>query len=357
MTAVVTRSLRSCLGRFATGVVVVTFDGPDGRRGITVNAFTAVSMEPPLVLVSVARRARSHDALKNRAFCVNVLGAEQEPIARQFAGTGNGTAVWVDGAPVPRLPASWRTSNAARGGTTTVAITPCSWARSSISTIATARRWVSTRAASPQLTTHSWASRTCFEAQWARGRYGPVPAARAVAARRGGRGCELMPLPDGLQPTKVIAVHLNYRSRAEQRGRVPSEPSYFLKPPSSLSDGGPVERPSGAELLAYEGEIALIVGTRVREATLADAQAAIGWYAQANDFGVHDFRWADRGSNVLSKGHDGYTPIGPGVAADRESGKPRWPSYVSQRGCGPRGRPPTNLLFGSASSLPTCRAS
>ena len=43
MTAVVSRSLRSCLGRFATGVVVVTFDGPAGRRGITVNAFTAVS--------------------------------------------------------------------------------------------------------------------------------------------------------------------------------------------------------------------------------------------------------------------------------------------------------------------------
>ena len=64
MTAVVSRSLRSCLGRFATGVVVVTFDGPDGRRGITVTSFTAVSMDPPLVLVSVARRAGSHDVLK-----------------------------------------------------------------------------------------------------------------------------------------------------------------------------------------------------------------------------------------------------------------------------------------------------
>jgi 5-oxopent-3-ene-1,2,5-tricarboxylate decarboxylase/2-hydroxyhepta-2,4-diene-1,7-dioate isomerase len=124
-----------------------------------------------------------------------------------------------------------------------------------------------------------------------------------------------MPLPDGLRPTKVIAVHLNYRSRAEQRGRLPSEPSYFFKPPSSISDGGPVQRPSGAELLAYEGEVAVIVGARVREATLDEAQAAIGWYAPANDFGAHDFRWADRGSNVLSKGHDGYTPIGPAVAA------------------------------------------
>ena len=41
--------------------------------------------------------------LKGRPFCVNVLGAEQEALARQFAGTGEGTAVWVDGAPIPRL--------------------------------------------------------------------------------------------------------------------------------------------------------------------------------------------------------------------------------------------------------------
>jgi flavin reductase len=100
---VVSRSLRSCLGRFATGVVVVTFDGPDGPRGVTVNSFTSVSMEPPLVLVAVARGARSHDTLKGRPFCVNVLGAEQEPIARQFAGTGCGTAVWVEDVSVPRL--------------------------------------------------------------------------------------------------------------------------------------------------------------------------------------------------------------------------------------------------------------
>jgi 5-oxopent-3-ene-1,2,5-tricarboxylate decarboxylase / 2-hydroxyhepta-2,4-diene-1,7-dioate isomerase len=126
-----------------------------------------------------------------------------------------------------------------------------------------------------------------------------------------------MPLPEGLQPTKVVAVHLNYRSRAEQRGRVPSEPSYFLKPPSSVSDGGPVVRPKGTELLAYEGEIAVILGGAVRDATIPEAQAAIGWYAPANDFGVHDLRWADRGSNVLSKGHDGFTPIGPAVAADQ----------------------------------------
>jgi flavin reductase (DIM6/NTAB) family NADH-FMN oxidoreductase RutF len=96
-------ALRSCLGRFATGVAVVTFDGGDGPRGITINSFTSVSMEPPLVLVSVARRARSHDALDGRPFCVNVLGAEQEGTALQFAGAGEGEAMWVDDVSVPRL--------------------------------------------------------------------------------------------------------------------------------------------------------------------------------------------------------------------------------------------------------------
>jgi 5-oxopent-3-ene-1,2,5-tricarboxylate decarboxylase/2-hydroxyhepta-2,4-diene-1,7-dioate isomerase len=124
-----------------------------------------------------------------------------------------------------------------------------------------------------------------------------------------------MSLPDGLTPSKVIAVHLNFRSRAEQRGRIPAEPSYFFKPPSSLSAGGDVVRPRGAELLAFEGEIAVILGRTVRDASLDEAREAIGWYAPANDFGVHDFRWADRGSNVLAKGHDGYTPIGPAAAA------------------------------------------
>jgi flavin reductase (DIM6/NTAB) family NADH-FMN oxidoreductase RutF len=97
-----TQTLRSCLGRFATGVAVVTFDG-EGPRGITVNSFCSVSMDPPLVLVSVARSARSHELLRGTAFCVNVLAAEQEAVARQFAGGPGDAAVWVDGAPVPRL--------------------------------------------------------------------------------------------------------------------------------------------------------------------------------------------------------------------------------------------------------------
>jgi flavin reductase len=95
--------LRACLGRFATGVAVVTLDGPDGRHGLTVNSFTSVSLTPPLVLVSVARGARAHDLMLGRPFCVNVLGAEQEAIARMFAG-GAATGVgWLDGTHAPHL--------------------------------------------------------------------------------------------------------------------------------------------------------------------------------------------------------------------------------------------------------------
>lgn len=115
--------------------------------------------------------------------------------------------------------------------------------------------------------------------------------------------------------TKVIAVHLNYASRANERGRVPTEPSYFLKPPSSISSGGKLVQPQGTELLAYEGEVAIIIGSGGRDLSTEEASACIGWYAPANDFGVHDFRWADRGSNFMAKGQDGFTPIGPSMIA------------------------------------------
>jgi flavin reductase (DIM6/NTAB) family NADH-FMN oxidoreductase RutF len=96
--------LRCALGRFGTGVCVVTVRGEDGPHGLTVNAFAAVSLEPPLVLVSIARRARGHELLRGAPFAVNVLGAEQEAIAKHFAGEPGPEPVhWVEGAAVPRL--------------------------------------------------------------------------------------------------------------------------------------------------------------------------------------------------------------------------------------------------------------
>ena len=116
------------------------------------------------------------------------------------------------------------------------------------------------------------------------------------------------------RPGKIIAVHLNFRSRAEQRGRTPAHPSYFLKPASSLAaSGDELERPAGTELLAFEGEIALIIGTRARRVTPEEGWAAVSGVTAANDFGLYDLRAADRGSNLRSKGGDGFTPLGPEV--------------------------------------------
>lgn len=116
------------------------------------------------------------------------------------------------------------------------------------------------------------------------------------------------------RPGKVIAIHLSYASRAEQRGRRPQHPSYFFKPSSSLApSGATVERPAGTELLAYEGEIALVIGTPARRVPLAEAWNHVDWVTAANDFGLYDLRANDKGSNVRSKGGDGYTPIGPSL--------------------------------------------
>jgi flavin reductase len=96
--------LRSCLSRFSTGVTVAAVDGPEGRAGLTVNSFTAVSLEPPLVLVSVLKQARSHDRFHGRPFTINVLGAEQEDIAVHFAGRPQADPVqWDESAGTPRL--------------------------------------------------------------------------------------------------------------------------------------------------------------------------------------------------------------------------------------------------------------
>ncbi len=121
---------------------------------------------------------------------------------------------------------------------------------------------------------------------------------------------------------KVIAVHINYPSRAAQRGRTPEQPSYFLKPSSSLTVGSAaapstVERPAGCELLGYEGEIALIIGKPARRVGIEDAWSHVEWVTASNDLGVYDLRYADKGSNLRSKGGDGFTPVGPGlIAAD-----------------------------------------
>jgi 5-oxopent-3-ene-1,2,5-tricarboxylate decarboxylase/2-hydroxyhepta-2,4-diene-1,7-dioate isomerase len=114
------------------------------------------------------------------------------------------------------------------------------------------------------------------------------------------------------RPGKIIAVHLAYASRANQRGRHPDAPSYFLKPSSSVaSSGSVIERPAGTELLAFEGEVALVIGRTARRVSAEEAWAHVAFVTAGNDFGLYDLRANDSGSNLRSKGGDGFTPLGP----------------------------------------------
>ena len=79
--------LRRALGRFATGVVVIATCTPEAELvGLTANSFAAVSLDPPLVLWSLNRKASSFSGFSRSAhFTVSILGAEQEALARHFA--------------------------------------------------------------------------------------------------------------------------------------------------------------------------------------------------------------------------------------------------------------------------------
>jgi 5-oxopent-3-ene-1,2,5-tricarboxylate decarboxylase/2-hydroxyhepta-2,4-diene-1,7-dioate isomerase len=116
------------------------------------------------------------------------------------------------------------------------------------------------------------------------------------------------------EPTKILATHLTYRSRAVEyrMARLPETPSYFMKPPNSLSaHRRPVARPRGCRFLNYEGEIAVVIGERCTGVRVDDALRYVRGYTVANDWGVHDFRHADRGSMLRVKGEDGFCPLGP----------------------------------------------
>jgi flavin reductase (DIM6/NTAB) family NADH-FMN oxidoreductase RutF len=82
-----TRALRHALSRFATGVCVVTALGPDGDRlGMTVNSFSSVSLDPPLVLFSVARSCLSFERwMSARCYGINVMAAHQGELSNRFA--------------------------------------------------------------------------------------------------------------------------------------------------------------------------------------------------------------------------------------------------------------------------------
>ena len=120
------------------------------------------------------------------------------------------------------------------------------------------------------------------------------------------------------EPTKIVCIHLNYRSRVEEfLAKLPPAPTYFHKPVSALNGhGGDVVRPPGCRFLNYEGEIAIVIGRECRHVSPDEAEEYIAGYTVANDFGLHDFRDTDAGSMLRVKGSDTLCPLGPGLVDD-----------------------------------------
>lgn len=80
------KDFRAAVGTFATGVTVVTTSGEEHAYGMTANAFSSVSLDPPLVLVCVISNSEGSAHIKrNGCFAVNILHANQEPMSRYFA--------------------------------------------------------------------------------------------------------------------------------------------------------------------------------------------------------------------------------------------------------------------------------
>lgn len=138
--------------------------------------------------------------------------------------------------------------------------------------------------------------------------------ARAVPFEEVGADATFLPAVEA--PSKILATHLTYRSRAVEykMAKLPEEPSYFMKPPSSVSaHRAPVARPRGCRFLNYEGEIAVVIGERCSAVSVEDALRYVRGYTVCNDWGIHDFRHADRGSMLRVKGQDGFCPLGPAL--------------------------------------------
>lgn len=120
------------------------------------------------------------------------------------------------------------------------------------------------------------------------------------------------------EPTKIIAVHLNYDSRTQEfMTKLPAAPTYFHKPITALNTHqGAVVRPAGCKWLNYEGEIVIVIGKTCRNIAPEDAAEYIAGYTVGNDYGLHDFRDTDAGSMLRVKGSDTLAPVGPGLVTD-----------------------------------------
>ena len=137
------------------------------------------------------------------------------------------------------------------------------------------------------------------------------PLEEAAARGKGIPVAQVRIRPPVPKPYNIVAMAVNYMedgTRAE-----PAPINAFHKSPSAvIGDGDTMVLPDvPATIFEGEAEVALVIGTRASRVSPAEAWGYVRWVTAANDFGVYDLRYADGGSNVRSKGIDGFTPLGP----------------------------------------------
>ncbi|MDH5235099.1 MAG: fumarylacetoacetate hydrolase family protein [Gemmatimonadota bacterium] len=113
-------------------------------------------------------------------------------------------------------------------------------------------------------------------------------------------------------PGKIVCAGRNYREHVKELGnQLPTTPVVFLKPPSCvIADGAPIRLPMDVGRIDFEGEIGLVIGTRLRKATRAECVAGIRGIVAVNDVSARDLQKSDP-QWWRAKGYDTFGPIGP----------------------------------------------
>ncbi len=121
---------------------------------------------------------------------------------------------------------------------------------------------------------------------------------------------------DSTRPGKIVCVGRNYRAHAKELGNeVPAEPLIFLKPPSSvIRTGAEIVLPTVSSQVEYEGEIGVVIGTRLSRVDEADARRGIRGIVALNDVTARDLQRSD-GQWTRAKGFDTFCPVGSEVPA------------------------------------------
>ncbi|MBR8829271.1 MAG: fumarylacetoacetate hydrolase family protein [Gomphosphaeria aponina SAG 52.96 = DSM 107014] len=143
----------------------------------------------------------------------------------------------------------------------------------------------------------------------------------------GGQATDLKLEPESYQllsptlPSKILAVGKNYPAHAAEMGTaVPKEPLLFLKPPTTVTGPGqPIYYPQQSTQVEYEGELALVIGSKTKNCTQEEARSKIWGYTIANDVTARDLQKKDP-QWTRAKGFDSFCPLGPWIVRELNAG-------------------------------------